>query len=79
MTKATILIMDTLRAMGAAPTVTTDDAGNDVIKINAPEPVAGGNCDKCARRDTCKKSFGHMFGYCNTDFIPGEGAQKWPD
>lgn len=76
MTKATLLIMDTLKAMGATPAATTDGNGNDVIKINAPEPVAtvtGGTCDKCARRDTCNKLFGHMFGYCNADFVPGRG------
>ena len=33
---ATKNIIDILKAMGAAPTVTTDAGGNDIIKVNAP-------------------------------------------
>ena len=33
---ATKNIIDNLRAMGANPTVTTNDHGNDQIKVNAP-------------------------------------------
>lgn len=42
---ATQLIMDTLRAMGAAPTVTTNKSGVDTIKINAPVLNAGDNAN----------------------------------
>lgn len=31
--------------------------------------MATGNCENCANRETCKKTIGFMFGYCNTDFI----------
>lgn len=64
MKRATILIMDTLRAMGAAPMVTTDDTGNDVIKINAPEIDASGARSDEPSTDGARR---------------GEGAQKWPD
>lgn len=26
------------------------------------------NCEYCTKEETCNKSFGVMFGYCNTDF-----------
>lgn len=34
--KATELIMNNLKAMGANPTATTDRNGNTIIKVNAP-------------------------------------------
>ena len=37
---ATKQIIDILKAMGAAPTVTTDGRGNDLIKVNAPRADA---------------------------------------
>lgn len=40
---ATPLIIDTLRTMGANPTVTTDKNGYDIIKINAPVINEEGN------------------------------------
>lgn len=58
------LIMDTLTACGCKPAETP----NGEIRINAPEIKTGGTCAECARRDTCKKSIGALFGYCVTDF-----------
>lgn len=29
-----------------------------------------GQCKDCAKRETCSKDIGNMFGYCNTDFVP---------
>ena len=29
-----------------------------------------GNCETCAKRDSCKKDIGFMFGFCNTDYEP---------
>lgn len=28
-----------------------------------------GNCKDCAKRETCTKDFGTMYGYCNSDFV----------
>lgn len=29
-----------------------------------------GKCENCAKKATCKKEIGFMFGYCNIDFEP---------
>lgn len=31
-----------------------------------------GNCNDCKKKETCKKSFGALTGFCNTDFEPIE-------
>lgn len=28
-----------------------------------------GYCESCAKRDTCKKDIGIIFGFCKTDYI----------
>lgn len=28
------------------------------------------SCDTCAKKDTCKRDTGIMFGFCNTDYQP---------
>ena len=63
--RSTKMIMETLAAMGATPTVTTDSDGNDIIKINAPTVKS---CETCVNRETCTKTIGNMFGYCNIDY-----------
>lgn len=32
------------------------------------------SCETCAKRATCKKPFGHIAGYCNTDYEPDQDA-----
>lgn len=27
-------------------------------------------CENCAKRETCSKDIGNLFGFCNTDFEP---------
>lgn len=34
-----------------------------------------GNCETCAKRKTCTKDIGIIFGFCNTDYEPVK-AQK---
>ena len=63
MNNAQKAITDILTACGCAPAVTAN--GN--IKINAP--AVNKKCETCARRETCKKSMGAMFGYCTTDYL----------
>ena len=29
-----------------------------------------GYCENCLKEDTCKKTIGIMFGFCNTDYRP---------
>lgn len=29
-----------------------------------------GKCEFCAKRAMCGKPIGHLFGFCNTDFVP---------
>ena len=29
------------------------------------------SCDTCAKKDTCKRATGFMFGFCNTEYVPG--------
>ena len=29
-----------------------------------------GNCESCAKRETCKKDIGFIFGFCNADYEP---------
>ena len=29
-----------------------------------------GNCENCAKRETCHKDIGFIWGFCNTDFEP---------
>lgn len=29
-----------------------------------------GECESCAKRETCKKDIGFIWGFCNTDFVP---------
>ena len=64
---ATLQIMNTLQAMGAKPTGTKDDQGNDIIKVNAPE-ITAKSCETCARRETCTRDTGIVYGFCNTDY-----------
>jgi hypothetical protein len=26
------------------------------------------SCELCAKKESCNKDYGNMFGYCNTDF-----------
>ena len=35
-----------------------------------------GNCENCARRETCKKAIGIIAGFCNTDFAPVEKSRE---
>ena len=35
-----------------------------------------GNCENCARRDTCRDVCGIIFGFCNLDFLPADYAEK---
>ena len=63
-------ITSILSACGASPTVTTDSNGNAKIKVNAPEITPEKSCDTCARRATCKKEIGVIWGFCNTDYMP---------
>lgn len=62
--------------MGADTTVTTDSNGNDIIRINAPEISTEKSCDTCARRETCTKVIGVIWGYCVTDYKPIERANQ---
>jgi hypothetical protein len=34
-----------------------------------------GNCENCARRETCKKEIGIIWGFCNADFVPVEKSR----
>lgn len=38
--------------------------------------MAGGNCENRARCETCTKTIGVMFGWCNIDFVPKEQEEK---
>lgn len=31
-----------------------------------------GNCNACAKRETCRKDIGIIWGFCNTDYQPDE-------
>lgn len=35
-----------------------------------------GNCENCARRETCTRTTGIIFGFCNLDFLPADYAEK---
>ena len=71
MNRATKAITDILSACGCSPVVT--QSGD--IKINAPEIDITKSCDTCAKRGTCSKDMGNLFGYCNTDYV----AEVWND
>lgn len=36
----------------------------------------GGNCENCAKVETCKKDIGVIWGFCNTDFEPKKEEKK---
>lgn len=36
----------------------------------------GGNCENCAKVETCKKDIGIIWGFCNTDFEPKKEERK---
>lgn len=61
-------ITETLQAIGARPETITRPDGETVVKVNAPT-VDGKTCETCARRETCTKTTGVIFGFCNTDYI----------
>ena len=65
MNKATKAITDILSARGCSPVVT--QSGD--IKVNAPEIKTVKSCDTCAKRGTCSKDMGNLFGYCNNDYV----------
>lgn len=29
-----------------------------------------GYCERCAKRENCKKDIGIIWGFCNTDYVP---------
>ena len=35
-----------------------------------------GNCENCARRETCRDVGGIIFGFCKTDFLPADYAKR---
>ena len=35
-----------------------------------------GKCENCAKRETCKKDIGFLFGFCNTDFVPKKEQEQ---
>lgn len=35
-----------------------------------------GYCETCAHRETCRKTVGIMFGFCNTDYEPEKEATE---
>lgn len=34
-----------------------------------------GECESCAKRETCTKDIGIIFGFCNTDYEPKENRE----
>jgi hypothetical protein len=64
MNRATKAITDILSACGCQPGVTQ----NGEIKVNAPEIKSAKSCDTCAKRGTCTKQIGIIFGFCNVDY-----------
>jgi hypothetical protein len=66
--RATKQIIDILSACGCKPAATVKANGDTIIKVNAPihnKP----SCDTCDRRETCTKTIGNLYGFCNTDYI----------
>lgn len=35
-----------------------------------------GNCDTCAKKETCTKDIGFIWGFCNTDYKPMKKEKK---
>ena len=35
-----------------------------------------GECENCAKRDSCRKEIGIIWGFCNTDFEPKQEGEQ---
>ena len=66
-------ISKTLKAMGANPAPVSDTE----LKVNAPDlNRLEKSCETCANLASCKKEIGVIWGFCNVDYIPAEGAKQ---
>ena len=65
-------ISKTLKAMGANPAPVSDNQ----LKINAPGLNTEKTCETCANLASCKKQIGIIWGFCNVDYVPAEGAKQ---
>ena len=67
--KALKEISNILTACGCNPDATKTENGG-YVKVNAP--AVEKSCDLCAKRNSCSKTIGVIWGFCNADFEPTE-------
>lgn len=65
-----INVTNLLTAITQAQKEANKDGVNREIKLSDYAKIAP-SCDICAKRQTCKKSIGAIWGYCKNDFTPG--------